>query len=86
MSDMMVAVEFQTRVKDGTIEVPEQYRDQVYGVVRVIILRTDEPKKSKIIERLVQHPIQDPTFQPLTRAAIYTRSPSEEGHEDGTSV
>lgn len=73
MSDRMIAVEFQARVTDGTIEIPDQYRDQIQGEVRVIILQTDAPKKSKIIERLVHNPIIDPNFQPLTREEIYYR-------------
>lgn len=73
MSDTMIAIEFQARVKDGSIEVPEQYRDQVNGEVRVIILRTDRQKKSKIIERLLQQPLQDTSFRPLTRDEIYNR-------------
>ena len=73
MSGTMIAIEFQTHVKDGTIEVPEQYRDEVQGEVRVIILRTDRQKKSKIIERLLQQPLQDPSFRPLTRDELYDR-------------
>jgi hypothetical protein len=71
MSGKMIAIEFQARVKDGTIEVPEQYRDQVNGDVRIIILRTDRQKKGKIIQRLLQQPLQDASFRPFTRNEIY---------------
>lgn len=57
----MIAVEFQALVKDGTIEVPAQYCEQLSGLVRVIVLRSEQPKQSKIIERLLREPIQDPT-------------------------
>lgn len=73
MSDTMIAIEFQTQVSDGTIQVPEQYREQLSGTVRVIILRPEQPPTSKIIERLLRTPIHDPTFRPLTREEIYTR-------------
>lgn len=73
MSDTMIAVEFQTRVKDGTIEVPKQYRAHLNGEVCAIILRTDRHKKSRIIERLRQEPLQDVSFRPLTRDEIYNR-------------
>jgi hypothetical protein len=73
MSNAMIAVEFQARVKDGTIEVPEQYRDHVHGDVRVIILRAERQKKSKIIERLLQQPLEDASFRPLTRDEVYER-------------
>jgi hypothetical protein len=73
MSETMIAIEFQTRIKDGAIEVPVEYRDQLSGTVRVIILRTEQQKTSKIIERILQHPINDPTFTPLRRDDIYNR-------------
>ncbi len=73
MSETMIAIEFQTRIKDGAIEVPAEYRDQLSGTVRVIILRTEQQKTSKIIERTLQHPIHDPTFTPLRRDDIYNR-------------
>jgi hypothetical protein len=75
MSDTMIAIEFQAHVKDGTITVPEPYRAQLTGEVRVLILRTERPKQSRIIEQLLQQPIQDATFRPLTRDDIYTRQP-----------
>jgi hypothetical protein len=73
MSEPMIAVEFQTQIKNGTIEIPEDYRAYLTGDVRVIILRTDPAKKSKIIQRLLEHPIEDPLFQPMKREEIYER-------------
>lgn len=73
MNEPMIAVEFQALVKDGTIEVPEPYREQLSGVVRVIVLRSEQTRRSKIIERLMEQPIQDPTFRPLRRDEIYNR-------------
>lgn len=73
MSETMIAIEFQTRLKDGAIEVPAEYRDQLSGTIRVIILRTERQRTSKIIERMLQHPIHDPTFTPLRRDDIYNR-------------
>ncbi len=71
MSNEMIAVEFQTNIKDGTIEVPLQYRNAFTGTVRVIILSQEARRPSKIIHRLLQNPIDDPTFTPLTRDEIY---------------
>ncbi|WP_255603783.1 hypothetical protein [Oscillochloris sp. ZM17-4] len=73
MSDTMIAIEFQTQIKDGAIEVPMEYRDQLSGTVRVIILRTEHRKASNIIERMLRNPIRDPTFTPLRRDEIYNR-------------
>jgi len=67
----MVAIEFQARVKDGVIEVPVEYRNQLADSVRVIILTPDRTQRSGIIARLLEQPIQDPTFVPLKRDEIY---------------
>ncbi len=73
MREPMIAIEFQAHVKDGTIEVPLEYRDQLPGTVRVIILRTEVSKARNIIERMLKHPIQDPAFTPLHRDEMYHR-------------
>lgn len=73
MNEPMIAIEFQARIKDGTIEVPMEFRDQLSGMVRIIILRTELQRTSKIIERLLKHPIQDPTFTPFHRDEVYNR-------------
>ena len=70
----MLAIEFQTRVEDGKIEVPEAYRDQVEGTVRVIILVEEDQPSDDIIARLLSDPIQIDDFTPLTREEIYDRS------------
>lgn len=67
----MIAVEFQTNIKDGAIEVPMQYRNAFTGTVRVIILSQEIRRPSKIIHRFLQNPINDPTFTPFTRDEIY---------------
>ena len=67
----MFAIEFQARVKDGVIEIPEEYRDQLTESVRVIILTPAHSRGTGMIARLLEHPIQDPTFVPMTRDEIY---------------
>ena len=67
----MFAIEFQARVKDGVIEIPKEYRDQLTESVRVIILASERPGGTGIIARLLEHPLQDPTFVPMTRDEIY---------------
>jgi len=69
----MYAVEFQTHITDGTIEVPAAYRNKLKGAVRVIILSHEEPHTSTIIEHLMSNPIQAPGFTPLKRDDIYKR-------------
>jgi len=71
MRDEMIAIEFQTDIKDGTIEIPLQYRDQLAGSVRVIILSPLMQRSSKIIHRLLEHPLEDDAFTPLKRDEIH---------------
>lgn len=71
----MQAIEFQTTLHNGTIEVPAGLREKLQGEVRVIILAddktTDEPYD--ILTELMKNPIDDPNFKPLTRDEIYER-------------
>jgi hypothetical protein len=67
----MFAIEFQAQVKNGVIEIPAAYRDQLTESVRVIILTPDRPQATGIIARLLETPLEDPTFVPLTRDEIY---------------
>ncbi len=45
----MYAVEFPARVKNGTIEIPEQYRDRIKEHVRVILLSEEERPRADLI-------------------------------------
>jgi len=70
----MQAVEFRTSVKDGTIQVPEEFRSRIRGPVRVILL-TDEPEDTRpnMIDNLLEHPLNIDDFVPLSRNQIYER-------------
>lgn len=79
----MYAVEFQANITDGIIEVPETYRHQLAGAVRVIIL-TDQPASGSVtggvthsepdmIAQLLAHPRKVAHFTPLKRDEIYER-------------
>ncbi|GAB4201199.1 MAG: hypothetical protein OHK0022_22950 [Roseiflexaceae bacterium] len=67
----MHAIEFQARIRNGVIEIPESYRSHLGEIVRVIILTPERPQGTGIIARLLEHPIYDPTFTPLSRDEIY---------------
>jgi hypothetical protein len=69
----MYAVEFQTRVINGSIEIPEGLKDKLVGLVRVIILTEEKPAKAEMIDRLLANPIRLESFEPLTREEIYER-------------
>lgn len=69
----MYAVEFQTKVKNGTIEIPEVYRDRFKERVRVILLAEEESEGASLIDQLLQHPVKVADFKPLTREEMYER-------------
>lgn len=67
----MRAIEFETRVKDGNIEIPEEFRDQLHGPVRVTVLLEQKPAQPDMLEQLWINPIKVENFKPLTREEIY---------------
>ena len=46
----MYAVEFQTRVTNGAIEIPDEWKDKLAGEVRVIVLTEEEPAEAGMAE------------------------------------
>ncbi len=70
----MQAVEFQTIIKDGTIEIPETLRGDLGERVRVILLTEDRPRAGEnLIDRLLAHPLRVPGFHPMTREETHAR-------------
>jgi hypothetical protein len=70
----MYAVEFQTTVKDGVIEIPPEYRGKVPGRVRVILLADEMPKATaNMIDVLLAHPVEVQGFRPLSREEAHAR-------------
>ena len=70
----MYAVEFQAKVKNGSIEIPEEYKTRFKERVRVILLAEEENTTANFIDHLLQHPISIAGFTPLTREEIYERT------------
>lgn len=70
----MYAVEFRAKVKNGTIEIPSQYRDRVTGDVKVILLAESQEQTSNLIDQLLAEPLRVQGFKPLSRDDIYARS------------
>ena len=70
----MIAIEFTAQVVDSTIEIPEAYRRQVNGTVRVIVLTSEKPDQPDMIEQLLTHPLQIPDFHALIRDEANERS------------
>ena len=69
----MYAIEFQASIKDGLIEVPDEYRHRFRGSVRVIVLSQEVKPEVATIEHLLNNPIKAPNFTPLKRDEIYQR-------------
>ena len=77
----MYAVEFQTNITNGVIEVPESYRNHLSGSVRVIILADastqdallSDTRSTNLITRLLAQPRKVAGFTPLKRDEIYGR-------------
>ncbi|MDQ4078739.1 MAG: hypothetical protein M3220_21165 [Chloroflexota bacterium] len=70
----MYAVEFQTVIKDGVIEVPAEYRDRFHKQVRVILLTPEQNYAApNLIDRLLEHPLPIKDFRPLGRDEVYER-------------
>ena len=70
----MYAVEFQAKIKNGTIEIPEVYRSRLKERVRVILLAEEESTTVYLIDQLLQHPLAVAGFKPFARDEIYERS------------
>ena len=67
----MTAVEFQADIKNGTIEIPLEYRNHVKGTVRVIVLSSERLPQADITDRLLAEPLKVDHFRPLFREEIY---------------
>ena len=69
----MYAIEFQTNIADGIIEIPQQYRIQRPAHAKVIVLFEDVAQEAGALDQLLREPLRIPNFRPLTREAIYER-------------
>ena len=70
----MYAVEFQTTIKNGVIEIPAEYQRNLKRSVRVILLAEDVVQATKnFIDQLLARPLRVKNFHPLTREEIYAR-------------
>jgi len=70
----MYAIEFQTTVKNGIIEIPRQYLRNITNRVRVILMVEEASKTTaNFIDRLLAQPVRVKGFRPLTREEVYAR-------------
>lgn len=80
----MSTVEFRATVKNGVIEIPDQYQQEVEAmeVVEVFVKKAEKQKKkiSGFLKQLIENPIEIKDFKPLTRDEIYDRNLDRDYH------
>ena len=70
----MYAVEFQTKVINGRIQIPEKYINKIRPYVRVILIVEDTAETPPdVINELLEYPIKLSDFKPFQREEIYER-------------
>lgn len=70
----MYAIEFQTTVQNGMIQIPHEYVQRLPHRVKVILLAAEESRPTaNLIDQLFANPLKIKNFKPLTRAEIYDR-------------
>jgi hypothetical protein len=75
----MYTIEFQTKIENGTIRIPEEHtvrlRKQGIGqAVRVILYVSGQEFDVDYVEHLMSNPIRLDDFMPLRRSEIYDRT------------
>lgn len=69
----MEAIEFKTKIKNGTIQIPKKYKQKIGNTVKVIIITEKKAKQADIIDNLLANPIKLKDFSPFLREEIYER-------------
>ena len=70
----MIAAGFQTTIKNGVIEIPQEYKERFKNSVHVILLAEEEGSEPpNLIDQLLADPLQIPDFRPFQRNELYDR-------------
>ena len=70
----MHTVEFQTTVKNGTIEIPPEHQGEFPDHVKVTLQSIDAPPGGEnLIDELIARPLKLPGFRLLTREEAHAR-------------
>lgn len=75
----MYAIEFQTKISNGSIELPQEFVGKLVGEVRVIVLKQEQSAVAEnlpesLIDRLMNAPISLDAFKPMSREDIYEQA------------
>jgi hypothetical protein len=70
----MVTVQFETKVKNGVIQIPKKYQGKFSDHVRVILkVEAKKSAASNYLDYLMANPVKIKNFKRLTREQIYAR-------------
>ena len=69
----MHTLQFTATIRNGAIEVPEEYRAQLGERVKVILINTAQETGPDMIDQLLQTPLPAADFKPMRRNEIYER-------------
>ncbi|MGB5593191.1 MAG: hypothetical protein WBM32_14390 [Crocosphaera sp.] len=70
------SVEFATKVQQGMIYIPEEYKDKLQEGSQVIVIINpvdEENKKTRLMDKLAENPISVKGERKLTREEIHQR-------------
>ncbi|MBN2009903.1 hypothetical protein JW960_11225 [candidate division KSB1 bacterium] len=70
----MLAIEFNAKIKNGIIRIPDQYSRKLSENVKVILIQEENDESIDKVEQLLQSPIKMKQFSPLTRDDLYERN------------
>lgn len=69
----MRTAEFEADIKNGSIEIPANLRDQFPDRVRVRVSVNEPTQSPTLLDRWLASPLQIPGFQPLSREDAHER-------------
>ena len=70
----MKAFEFRTKIKNGFIQIPRNYKKELGDTVKVIVLCEHKAKHKDMVDKLLEHPFKKDDFKPFSRDEIYERT------------
>ncbi len=73
----MHAIEFKTKINNGIIKIPKEYRNKLKEKEKVkVIVLSEEEKGTTInmIDKLLNSPLHVKNFKPLTREELHERN------------
>jgi hypothetical protein len=70
----MDRIDFRTSVEEGgVIHIPAEFERKIAKGEVVHVTLSAEMRRTRLVERMINHPFYDPDFKPMTREEIYDR-------------